>query len=74
MVDSEAQLEDQLVAKLGDLKYVHRDDIRDRVTLERNFRTHFEALNRVRLTDGEFERRIAGIIAGDVFPEAGGHG
>jgi len=67
MTSAERQLEDALIAKLGDLKYVHRDDIRDRAALEANFRHHFEALNRVTLTDGEFERLLDEIITPDVF-------
>lgn len=45
----ERQLEESLVAKLRDLKYEYRPDIRDRATLEANFREKFEALNRVTL-------------------------
>ena len=63
----ETQLEEQLIEKLLDLKYVHRTDIRDRATLEANFRKHFEALNRVSLTDGEFERLRDEIVTPDVF-------
>ncbi len=70
MVTSEAELENMLVAKLGDLKYVHREDIRDRAALEANFRTHFQALNRVKLTDGEFERLLTEIVTADVFTAA----
>ena len=53
--------------KLIDLKYTYRDDIRDRNALERNFRTKFEALNRVHLTDSEFDRLLEEIIDADVF-------
>lgn len=63
----ESELEATLIAKLRDLKYVHRDDIHDRAALEANFRRHFEALNRVKLTDGEFERLLDEIITPDVF-------
>ena len=42
------------IEKLRGLKYTYRPDIRDRAALEQNFREKFEALNRVRLTDGEF--------------------
>ncbi len=52
MITPERQLEEALVRKLRDLKYEYRPDIRDRVTLEANFREEFEALNRVRLTHG----------------------
>ena len=47
----EEHIEDAFIQKLVGLKYVHRQDIRDRSTLEANFREKFEALNRVRLTD-----------------------
>lgn len=63
----ENELEATLITKLRDLKYVHRDDIRDRAALEANFRRHFEALNRVKLTDGEFERLLDEIVTPDVF-------
>lgn len=53
---SEQIIEQKLLNKLGDLKYTYRPDIRDRASLEANFRTKFEALNRVSLTDNEFER------------------
>ncbi|MCH3719061.1 type I restriction endonuclease subunit R, partial [Campylobacter lari] len=35
-----------------------------------NFRQHFEALNRVRLTDGEFTRLLESIVTPDVFAAA----
>ena len=70
MTSAERRLEDALIAKLGDLKYVHRDDIRDRAALEANFRQHFEALNRVTLTDGEFGRLLDEIVVADVFDAA----
>ncbi|NSZ17142.1 type I restriction endonuclease subunit R [Agrobacterium vitis] len=63
----ERGLEESLVAKLRDLKYEHRPDIRDRVTLEQNFRAKFEALNRVKLTDVEFTRLLDEIVTPDVF-------
>ncbi len=70
MTSAERQLEDHLIAKLGELKYTYRPDIRDRATLERNFREKFEALNRVTLTDGEFQRLLDGIVTPDVFTAA----
>ncbi len=63
----ERGLEESLVAKLQDLKYEHRPDIRDRVTLEQNFREKFEALNRVKLTEAEFSRLLDEIVNPDVF-------
>jgi type I restriction enzyme R subunit len=70
MIAPERQLEEALVAKLRDLKYEYRPDIRDRATLEANFRAKFEALNRVRLTDGEFQRLLDEIITPDVYSAA----
>lgn len=67
---TEKSIEEDLISKLGDLKYTFRPDIRDRVTLEANFRKKFEALNRVRLTDDEFARLLDGNITSDVFSSA----
>lgn len=67
MISQEKQIEDHFINKLIDLKYTYRDDIRDRNALERNFRTKFEALNRVHLTDSEFDRLLEEIIDADVF-------
>ena len=66
----EQQIEQDLITKLDDLKYTYRSDIRDRATLEQNFREKFEALNRVRLTDSEFHRLLEEIITPDVFAAA----
>ncbi|MBN8589784.1 MAG: type I restriction endonuclease subunit R [Rhodothermia bacterium] len=63
----EIQIENSLIAKLTDLKYTHRPDIRDKDSLEKNFREKFQALNRVNLTDAEFERLSKEIINPDVF-------
>ncbi|RZN07606.1 DEAD/DEAH box helicase [Bradyrhizobium genosp. SA-3] len=70
MIAPERQLEESLVTKLRDLKYEYRPDIRDRTSLEANFRTKFEALNRVTLTDGEFQRLLDEIVTPDVFGAA----
>lgn len=67
---AERDLEAAFVSKLKDLKYEYRPDIRDRVTLEQNFRQKFESLNRVTLTDGEFQRLIDEIVTPDVFTAA----
>ncbi|EGB16359.1 type I site-specific deoxyribonuclease, HsdR family [Pseudodesulfovibrio mercurii] len=67
---TEQQIEQGLIGELTDLKYTYRDDIRDRATLESNFREHFQALNRVQLTDGEFKRLLDEIISPDVFTAA----
>jgi type I restriction enzyme R subunit len=70
MTSPESQLEETLIAKLSELKYIYREDIRDRAALEANFRHHFQALNRVQLTDGEFKRLMEEIITPDVFTAA----
>lgn len=67
MVTSERNLEESLVTKLRDLKYEYRPDIVDRATLEANFRKKFEALNRVTLTDSEFNRLLDEIVTPDVY-------
>jgi type I restriction enzyme, R subunit len=67
---SERSLEDELIEKLEGLKYVYRADISDRYSLEQNFREKFEALNRVRLTDGEFPRLLEEIVSPDVYTAA----
>ncbi|MGI0154412.1 type I restriction endonuclease subunit R [Pseudidiomarina sp. WS423] len=66
----ESQIEQKLINKLEELKYTYRSDIRDKVTLERNFRDKFETLNRVRLTDAEFARLRDEIINADAFQAA----
>jgi type I restriction enzyme R subunit len=66
----EQQIEDALIAKLQDLKYTYRQDIRDKVALEENFRKKFEALNYVKLTDAEFARLRDEIVTADVFNAA----
>src|SRR3954468_11646637 len=70
MTSSEARLEQHLIEKLRDLKYEYREDIRDRAALESNFRQKFQALNHVRLTDGEFQRLLDEIVTPDVFAAA----
>ncbi|OYV52130.1 MAG: hypothetical protein B7X10_00230 [Burkholderiales bacterium 21-58-4] len=70
MTSPEHKLENQLIEKLQDLKYEYRPDIRDRATLEKNFRKKFEALNHVRLTDAEFQRLLEEIVTPDVFTAA----
>ncbi len=63
----ENQIEETLIRQLTDLKYNYRPDIVDRKTLEHNFRTKFETLNRVHLTESEFLRLREEIINPDVF-------
>jgi type I restriction enzyme R subunit len=67
---TEQTIEQALIEKLGNLKYIYREDIRDRITLEKNFREKFEALNRVHLTDAEFARLLDQIVTPDVFAAA----
>ena len=43
MTLSEHQIEAMLIEELRNLKYVHREDISDRATLEKNFRDHFQS-------------------------------
>jgi type I restriction enzyme R subunit len=66
----ERDLEEALVTKLRDLKYEYRPDIRNRAELEKNFRQKFESLNRITLTDGEFQRLLDEIVTPDVFTAA----
>ena len=63
----EHQIEENLIQQLTDLKYTRRPDIVNRKTLEENFKTKFEALNRVHLTDSEFLRLREEIIEPNVF-------
>jgi type I restriction enzyme, R subunit len=70
MTTPERHLEEQFIEKLRSLKYECRPDIRDRAELEKNFREKFEALNRIRLTEGEFPRLLEEIITPDVFTAA----
>ncbi|CAH2031280.1 type I restriction endonuclease subunit R [Trichlorobacter ammonificans] len=67
---TENQIEQSLIEKLVELKYTYRPDIRDRAGLEANFRQHFEALNRVHLTDTEFARLLESIVTPDVYAAA----
>lgn len=67
---TEQQLEAELVQKLAALKYQLRADIRDRASLEANFRKKFDEHNRVTLTDSEFRRLLDEITTPDVFSAA----
>tara|TARA_R100000935_G_C2839739_1_gene170267 strand:+ start:2555 stop:5557 length:3003 start_codon:yes stop_codon:yes gene_type:complete len=66
-MSKENQIEENLVNHLTELKYTHRPEIKDRKSLEQNFKAKFEALNRVRLSDSEFLRLREEIIEPDVF-------
>jgi len=63
----EYQIEENLIKQLKELKYTDRPDIVDRKSLEQNFKSKFEALNRVRLSESEFLRLREEIIEPDVF-------
>ena len=67
MIQSEAQLEQQFLEKLKELKYTYRSDIHDLDSLEKNFRKKFEKLNFVTLSDDEFRKLLQENITSDVF-------
>lgn len=67
MIQSEAQLEQQFIEKLQELKYTYRSDIHNLETLEENFRKKFERLNFVSLSDDEFRKLLQENISSDVF-------
>ena len=67
---TEQEIEQSLLEKLTDLKYIYRPDIRDKTSLEANFRQKFQELNKVNLTDNEFTRLMDQIITPDVFTAA----
>ena len=58
MTSSECQLEQELIEKLKGLKYELRTDIRGSASLELNVRKKFQELNRVELSDGEFQHLL----------------
>lgn len=67
MIQSEAQLEQQFLDKLQELKFTYRSDIRDLDSLEKNFRQKFERLNFVSLSDDEFRKLLQENVTSDVF-------
>ncbi|EIE00623.1 type I restriction endonuclease subunit R [Leptospira licerasiae] len=67
---TEQNIETKLIEKLSELKYIYRSDIRDRLSLEQNFKKHFEDLNKVNLTDSEFARLRDEIVNADVYASA----
>lgn len=67
---SEKQIEVEFIEKLRDLKYTYREDIRDKASLEANFKEHFERLNRVKLSSSEFARLRDSVVTADVFTAA----
>ncbi|MBL8032782.1 MAG: type I restriction endonuclease subunit R, partial [Leptospiraceae bacterium] len=67
---TENEIEQSFIRKLVELKYTHREDIRDLASLEKNFRQKFEDLNKVSLTESEFARLKDSIVNADVFAAA----
>ena len=67
---NEKQIELNFIEKLKELKYIYREDIKDKASLEENFRKHFQELNKVRLSDSEFARLKESIIIPDIFSTA----
>lgn len=63
----ESQIEQHFIRHLEGLGYKYCKDIKNRASLEANFRNKFEALNNVRLTDGEFKRLMENIVSSDVY-------
>lgn len=66
-MNREKEIEDSFIEKLKNLKYTYREDISSRDALERNFREKFETLNRVHLSNSEFNRLLEDITSPDVF-------
>lgn len=66
----EQHIEDDLIKQLIEKKYSYRPDIRNRESLEKNFKEKFETLNRVKLSDSEFNRLKEEIIQPDEFKAA----
>lgn len=54
LVLKEQDIEVEFIEKLSSLKYTCRPDIRDRASLEKNFRQKFETLNRAQGEGGQF--------------------
>jgi type I restriction enzyme R subunit len=67
---TESGIEQGLINKLKDLKYIYRPDIRDWDSLKQNFRQKFEELNKVNLSDSEFTRLLEQVVNADVFHSA----
>ncbi len=70
LVLKEQDVEEGFIEKLQDLGYTYRRDIRDRRSLEANFREKFNKLNAVNLSDSEFERLLNEIVTPDVYKSA----
>ena len=63
-------MEQELIEKLGELKYMLRCEISDRASLEHGFCQYFEAFNRVSFPNSEFQRLQEEIVTPDVFNAA----
>ena len=66
-MQSEAQLEQEFIEALKEQGYTYNEAIKDRQSLEQNFRKHFEKRNYCHLSDSEFNRLKEIIINSDVF-------
>ena len=66
----EKHIEASFIEKLKELKYTYREDIKDKFSLEENFRQHFQRLNKVNLSDAEFSRLKDSLITSNVFAAA----
>lgn len=62
----ENKIEQDFIEKLQDLKYIYRQDIRDKESLGQKF----QELNHVNLSDAEFARLQDSIITSDVYGSA----
>jgi type I restriction enzyme R subunit len=62
----EELIEIGFIEKLQNLKYEYRPDIRHRTALEPNFHVAFDALNRVKLADGETTDLLGANITQDL--------
>lgn len=66
-MNTEKTIEYNLIKRLIGLNYTYREDIHDKEALEQNFRQKFEQLNRVHLSDVEYNRLLEDIINSDVY-------
>ena len=66
-MQKEKEIEQRFLSNLQDLKYHYREDIKDKHSLEANFREKFDRLNNVKLSNQEFDRLKQQIISTDVF-------
>lgn len=66
-MQNEAQLEKDFIQELVNQGYTYRDDIKDRASLEQNFRKHFQKRNYCNLSDSEFARLKEMLTISDVF-------